>query len=87
MTRYDTGITRTTMYGHYNAYAIYKLENGKWKTYKWTFTDSEFFDKWNSDKWSEKRKEKEALKKARNDLWPKISDERPDYRYLGRAFH
>ena len=86
MIRRETGICKTSMYGHYNAYAVYKLKNGKYKIFKYTFTDSMFYDKWNSDDWNLKRREKEALKKARLDPQPSILDDRPDWHYLARPF-
>lgn len=86
MYRISTGITKTSMYGHYNAYAVYKLANGKYKVYRHTFTDSTLYDAYKND-WSAIRCEREALKLSRTDTNPVIVDDPPSFNMVSRAFH
>lgn len=83
MYKYDYGITGTTMYGHYNAYVIYKLKDGRFKVYKHTFTDSTLYDR--SREWPQKTYEKLSTQMARKSE-PNIFESMPKKDFFWRAF-
>ena len=49
MKRYETGITRCTMYGHFTLYHSYTLKNGGVVLYTCTTTNAPLFDKLNGE--------------------------------------
>ena len=83
MYKYKFGITGTTMYGHYNAFVVYKLNDGRFNVYKHTFTDSTIYDR--SNEWPKKTYEKYSTQLARKSE-PQIFDSMPKRSFFRRAF-
>ena len=85
MERYETGIARCTMYGHFKFYHSYTLKNGGVVLYTCTTTNAPLFDKLTSESISRNTYDRICRQGAKNGARHEFND-KDAYRHWIRNF-